>query len=144
MRDTFLKTLKTQGYSLTRQREALYEVLSDGDAFSMNQLVQRLKPVMDRTSVYRGVALFEKIGVINRIQIGWKYKLELSADYAAHHHHAACLQCGKVTVFEENEIFEANITHLADSLGFSLSGHTLELRGTCSECVQTDNRSKAP
>lgn len=133
-KDKYLETLKEHGYSLTAQRKALYDVLASGDTFTMAQLVSRLKVVMDRTSVYRSVALLEKIGVINRIQIGWKYKLELSDDYASHHHHAACMKCGRVVIFEENEKLEADIHSLALSLGFALSGHTLELRGICQEC----------
>ncbi len=134
-KDKFLETLKEHGYSMTKQRKALYDVLASGDTFTMAQLVSGLKVVMDRTSVYRSVALLEKIGVINRIQIGWKYKLELSDDYASHHHHAACMKCGRVVVFEENEKLEADIHSLALSLGFVLSGHTLELRGVCKECA---------
>ncbi len=134
LEEKFADTLKAHGHSLTKPRRALYDVLADGDTFTMAQLVTRLNAVMDRTSVYRSVALLEKIGVINRIQIGWKYKLELSDDYASHHHHAACMKCGRVVVFEENEKLEADIHSLARSLGFILSGHTLELRGVCKEC----------
>ncbi len=132
----FEMKLKQHGLSLTKQRRALYDVLTQDDTFTMAQLVTRLHKVMDRTSVYRSVALFEKVGIINRIQIGWKYKLELSDEYSSHHHHAACMQCGAVVVFEEDDRFESDIKKLALSLGFTLSAHTLELRGLCKSCSE--------
>ncbi len=100
----------------------------------MDQLIRKLRHKMDRASIYRTIELFEKLGIVNRLQIGWKYKLELSETFAGHHHHATCLQCEKVIAFEENPELEAGIHKLAEDLGFKLTSHSLELRGLCKDC----------
>lgn len=127
-------TLKDEGYSLTKARRNVFNALADSDALSMNQLIRKLQHKMDRASVYRTIELFEKLGVVNRLQIGWKYKLELSEAFAGHHHHATCLNCNKVIAFEESQELENGIHDLAEQLGFKLTSHSLELRGLCSSC----------
>jgi Fur family transcriptional regulator, ferric uptake regulator len=130
----FATALKEQGHSLTKTRQQVFNALADSDALSMNQLVRKLQHKMDRASIYRTIELFERLGIVNRLQIGWKYKLELSEEFAGHHHHAACMNCGKVVAFEESPELEADIHDLAKQLGFNLTSHSLELRGLCPEC----------
>ncbi|HTE21496.1 MAG TPA: transcriptional repressor [Candidatus Limnocylindria bacterium] len=131
---TIAVVLKQNGYSLTKTRQQVFNALADSDALSMSQLTRKLQHKMDRASIYRTIDLFEKLGVVNRLQIGWKYKLELSEAFAGHHHHAACMQCGKVTAFEENPELEAGIHALSKELNFQLTSHSLELRGLCPTC----------
>jgi Fur family ferric uptake transcriptional regulator len=80
------------------------------------------------------VELFEKLGIISRLQIGWKYKLELSDLFTEHHHHATCMQCGTVIALEEDESLENGIRLLAKEANFTLTNHSLEIRGLCSSC----------
>lgn len=127
-------TLQDEGYSMTKTRRQVFSALADSDALSMDQLARKLQHKMDRSSIYRTIELFEKLGIVNRLQIGWKYKLELSEAFAGHHHHATCLNCNKVIAFEENPELENDIHDLAENLGFKLTSHTLELRGLCPEC----------
>lgn len=133
---TLSKALKDHNMSLTKQRQHVFNALADSDTLTMAQLIRKVKTKMDRASVYRTVDLFEKLGIINRVQIGWKYKLELSDLFTDHHHHATCIQCGKIVSFEEDFTLENNIYHLANELGFVLSSHSLELRGLCADCKQ--------
>jgi Fur family transcriptional regulator, ferric uptake regulator len=132
------ETLKDGGYSLTNARQQVFNALTDSDTLSMNQLVRKLQHKMDRASVYRTIDLYEKLGIVNRLQIGWKYKLELSQDFADHHHHAACMQCGKVIAFEEAEDLQEQIEQIAKNLHFSVASHSLEIRGLCPTCQSTN------
>lgn len=138
--------LQEEGYSLTKARRNVFNALADSDALSMDQLIRKLQHKMDRSSIYRTIELYEKIGIVNRLQIGWKYKLELSEAFAGHHHHATCLNCNKVIAFEEKQNLESDIHKLAEDLGFKLTSHTLELRGLCPDCrlneVNTENKSE--
>jgi Fur family peroxide stress response transcriptional regulator len=127
-------TLKQHGYSTTKTRQAVFGALIDSGPLTMAQLVNKVHSVADRTSVYRTVGLFEKLGIINRLQIGWKYKLELSDLFTDHHHHATCLQCGTVLSLDENPQLEAKINNLAKSVGFHPTNHSLEIRGLCQDC----------
>lgn len=134
--DLLSQTLKSHGYSLTKPRQEVFAALSDSDALSMRQLVGKLIHKMDRASIYRTIDLFEKLGVVNRLQIGWKYKLELSEAFVEHHHHAACMNCGKVIAFEEEKQLEAQIDKIARDLKFSVASHSLEIRGLCPKCQE--------
>ena len=135
---TLANQLKAHGYSLTKTRQRVFNALADSDTLTMAQLTRKLSRKMDRASIYRTIDLFEKLGIVNRLQIGWKYKLELSENFAGHHHHATCMQCGKVIAFEESVDLEADIMSLANDLNFLTTNHSLELRGLCATC-QTKN-----
>ena len=127
-------TLKDRGYSLTLVRRTVFEILSDHDALSMNELINKVGVAADRASVYRTVQLFELLGIIHRVQIGWKYKLELSDAFVSHHHHLTCLNCGKVIPLDEDAALEKELVKLARQNDFEATGHQLEIRGYCSDC----------
>ena len=90
------KTLKERGQSLTRPRQLVFSALQGKEPQTMHQLVTACAVQIDRASVYRTVAVYERLGIIQRLQIGWKYKLELSDAFQRHHHHLTCLKCGRV------------------------------------------------
>lgn len=131
---TIATVLKKNGYSVTTSRQAVFNALTDTGPITMAQLVNKVRAHADRASVYRAVELFEKLGIVNRLQIGWKYKLELSDLFTEHHHHATCLQCGMVISLEEDESLERGIRKLASDANFVLSSHSLEIRGLCAKC----------
>lgn len=125
--------LKKHGYSSTKQRQTLFDVLAGQEPMSMRELSERAAPNMDRASVYRTVALFEQIGVTRRINIGWKYKIELSDVFAEHHHHLSCLKCKRIVPINKHEL-EAFIDKLAAENNFQPVDHEIEIQGYCSSC----------
>ena len=125
--------LRGQGYSLTAARKAVFTALQGSEPQTIRKLVERC-PTIDRASVYRTVALFEVLDIVQRLQIGWKYKLELSDQYAPHHHHASCMRCGKIFGLPEDTILEERLKQLAANLSFVPQDHQLEIRGLCSVC----------
>lgn len=131
---TIATALKKSGHSVTKSRQAVFNALTDTGPITMAQLVNKVRAHADRASVYRTVELFEKLGIVNRLQIGWKYKLELSDLFTEHHHHATCLQCGTILSLDEDEMLEQGISQLAQSAGFQLTAHSLEIRGICKTC----------
>lgn len=126
--------LKKNGYSVTRPRLVVCELLLDQEPQSMGELAARLDGQLDRASLYRTVDLFEKLGVVQRIYIGWKYKIELSDIFTHHHHHISCLQCGKIVPLQEDEKLEALLTLLAQQQNFTAQSHQLEICGYCQNC----------
>lgn len=128
--------LKQQHYSLTRTREAVFAVLEQSGPLTMHQLTTSL-PDVDRSTVYRTVELFEQLGIAHRIQIGWKYKVELSDAFSHHHHHLACANCGAITALPENTVLEAAIQSLGKEHGFTITDHQLEIQGLCQNCSPT-------
>ena len=124
--------LKAQGLSITKPRRSVFEALLSQEPLTMHELVDRT-PQIDRASVYRTVELFERLGIIQRLTVGWKYKLELSDKFAAHHHHITCTQCGRTVALSEHEL-EQVIDQLATQHGFVATGHQIEIQGTCETC----------
>jgi Fur family ferric uptake transcriptional regulator len=130
--DTFATLLKTSGYSLTAARKRVFTSLVGQEPISMHQLVEQADGI-DRASVYRAVDLFERLGIVQRLHTGWKYKIELTDKFAAHHHHLTCTQCGKTTAMNEREL-ETLIEALATHYGFAPTAHQIEIQGLCADC----------
>ena len=128
------ETLSQNGYSMTGPRKAVLLAMLDREPMTIHELVRSVSGKINRSSVYRTVAVFEKLGIIERLTLGWKYKLELSDKFAAHHHHITCNKCGKVQSFEESPAISYELKQLAQEAGYTESGHQLEIRGICNIC----------
>lgn len=132
----FEKILRDNGYSSTKARGLVFELLSGAsEPWTMHRLIEKTSGKIDRVSVYRTIELFEKLGIAQRINIGWKYKIELSEAFLDHHHHMTCLGCGRVVTVQDEPQFEAMIDRLASDSGFAVKSHQLEIQGHCSTCV---------
>lgn len=125
--------LKDNGLSVTKQRLAVFELLEGREPITMYELYDLARDKLDRASLYRTVSLFEELGIVRRINIGWKYKVELSDKFAEHHHHLACLKCHKVIPINEQEL-EKFISGLAMSYNFEPIEHQVEVQGYCKDC----------
>lgn len=133
--DTLFETiLKENGYSLTKQRKVLFDLLAGQEPLSMHELVVKAAESMDRASVYRTVEVFEKVGIVRRINIGWKYKLELSDKFTEHHHHLTCLSCKHIVPINETAL-ETFIHKLATEYAFKPIEHQIEIQGYCEACT---------
>ena len=113
----------------------LFTALLGEEPMSMHDLVGKVSGV-DRASVYRSVELFERLGIIQRLHTGWKYKLELSDKFSDHHHHLTCSRCGKTITMNEGEL-ELIIRKIAAHHNFQPSSHQIEVQGLCAECRAT-------
>ena len=133
--ETLAEQLKAGGYSLTTARKSIFLCLIGTEPQTMSEIAKAVSGSVDRASVYRTVALFEQLGIVQRLQLGWKYKIELSDSFTAHHHHISCVKCGKVQSFEESTVIAFELKQLASEAGFTETGHQLELRGICSSCT---------
>lgn len=99
----------------------------------MHELVAHC-PDVDRATLYRNIELFEELGIVRRLQIGWKYRLELADSFVHHHHHMTCSACGVVIALAEDSELERRLLSLADGFGFTAQDHQLEIRGLCQAC----------
>ncbi len=126
--------LKNAGFSLTKPRLTVFSALQGTKPKTMRELIYGLEGVIDRASVYRTISLFENLGIVLRIQHGWKYKLELSDNFIPHHHHLTCQLCQRVISFDEPEGFELMIDTIATENGFIPNSHNLEILGYCPQC----------
>lgn len=131
-KETFIELLKQGGARITKARLAVFEQLYNQEPLSMHELVSGSRNV-DRASVYRAVELFEQLGIVQRFHIGWKYKIELTDRFAAHHHHLTCLGCGKTIPINEHAL-EHVVDELAAQHNFIPTTHQIELQGYCVAC----------
>jgi Fur family ferric uptake transcriptional regulator len=130
--DDLRTILKEAGYSMTAARSTVFQALAGRGPQGMRSLVIACRGI-DRASVYRTVELFEKLGIVQRLQQGWKYQLELTDKFTVHHHHITCSRCGTSADLEDREL-EAVIAAMATKRGFLLSGHQVEIQGICRTC----------
>ena len=129
----FKNLLKQNGHFVTKPRLRLFAILQKRPALTMQQLIVLLNR-HDQTTVYRNIDLFEKLGIVNRIRLGWHTKIELSDVFIHHNHHFSCLKCGRVINLPENRIVENQIAQLGASKQFKAMDHQLEIRGLCQTC----------
>jgi len=134
--ELFKKTLVNNGFSLTKTRQNIFTALDAQEPQTMRQLISRVGSDADRASIYRTVSLFEKLGIVQRLQIGWKYKLELTDIFSYHHHHVSCVNCGAVVPLPEDKKLEDTLNSLAKEYGYRAQTHQLEIQGLCKNCQQ--------
>jgi Fur family transcriptional regulator, ferric uptake regulator len=131
----FKKILKDNNFSSTAARSLIFDLLAGAsEPQSMHQLIEGSKGKVDRVSVYRTIELFERLGIVQRLHIGWKYKLELSEMFLDHHHHMTCLGCGCVVPIKDETALEETIERLGKANNFVLKSHQLEIQGYCKTC----------
>lgn len=125
--------LREHGLSITKQRLFVFDLLNGSEPLSMHELYRLAKDKLDRASLYRTIAVFEELGIVQRINIGWKYKVELSDTFAEHHHHLTCVKCHAVIPINEKEL-ESFISGVAASHDFKPIEHQVEVQGYCKAC----------
>lgn len=134
MSSSITKALKDAGQSVTRPRLQVFEALHRADGpVAVSALANTMAAQMDRASVYRTVALFRNLGFIRDVTAGWRPMVELGDRFDPHHHHLTCIDCGKSVVFEDKSL-EDVLVKLAQSQGYLLESHQVELTGRCADC----------
>ena len=132
--DTEIATLlRRNGLSVTKQRLTVFALLEGREPISMYELYELAREQLDRASLYRTIATFEKLGIVRRVNIGWKYKVELNDMFSEHHHHLTCLNCHTVIPMSEDEL-ETFIDTVATRHHFTPIEHEVEIQGYCENC----------
>jgi len=129
----FKTLLKKHGYSITDQRLLVFNLLLGQEPLTMHELIERANNQIDRASIYRIIGLFDQIGITQRLNIGWKYRIELTDKFAQHHHHLSCLSCHRVIPINKDEL-EDFMSQLAAAQKFTPVEHQVEIQGYCSQC----------
>jgi Fur family ferric uptake transcriptional regulator len=137
MKEKITAILREYGHSITKQRLFVFGLLEHGKPLSMAELGELAKNELDRASLYRTIALFEECGIVRRVHLGWKYKIELSDQFTEHHHHLTCLRCHAVIPMSEQEL-EGFIGSVAKRHDFEPLEHQVEIQGYCKGCKAAD------
>ncbi len=133
-----IATCRLRGVQITPLREkalaALWAAARPLGAYELREILTReMERTLAAPSIYRTLEFLCQQGVAARIE-------SLNAYVAcAHpeHDHACvmfvCEQCGRTTEVE-NETLERLLAADAESLGFAIEHHVLELSGSCADC----------
>ena len=127
----------------SEQREAILEVFlrtqSHLSVDDLLQLVQKRRPDVGRTTVYRTLKLLQAAGLATELVLQGETRFE--REYKRRHHdHFICKTCGAIFEFSSDEI-ERIQDEVAADLGFVIDGHRHQIFGYCRACVA---RHRAP
>ena len=91
------------------------------------------RPV-SRASVYRILDELERLGLVQRVEIGQAMvRFERVCDHDEHHHHLVCDECGVVIPFSDPAL-ERAISSLSERVPLKVSEHEIVLHGECRDC----------
>ena len=133
----FQQFISSKGLKTTRQRDVILDAFLSSDRhMSIEDLYLKLRvknPRIGYATVYRTLKLFAESGIAREIQFGdGQTRYEHVAE-GEHHDHLVCTRCGAIIEFE-NETIEKLQSDVADSYGFLIETHKLELYGICAKC----------
>jgi len=134
------RRLISQDQRYTSGRRALVGVLADaGRPLTIPEVLDRSQGVPQSTA-YRNLTVLVEAGVARRVTGSDDHgRFELAEDLTGHHHHhVICTACGTVTDVHVAPRLEQALEAAAEAatadLGFEVSGHTIDLLGTCRLC----------
>lgn len=133
-----LALLRSKGYKLTPQRQAVLHAFSECSDFPTAQqilaAVHKTHPSVSLDTVYRNLALLTKIGIVHEIYrtAGNVYEI---IQPGHHHHHLVCTSCGKTECIDICPM-QDSYTQEAEKKGFLITNHIFEFYGLCKNCRQ--------
>lgn len=126
----------------TRQRRAVHAELSSSTDFrSAQQIHDALRKRGDRVglaTVYRTLQALAEAGEVDVVTHAGETTYR-RCNETGHHHHLVCRQCGR-TVEITGPTVERWAAAVSARHGFRDVDHTLELVGTCADCVVGGHR----
>jgi Fur family ferric uptake transcriptional regulator len=136
----FRRYLKEQGLPVTRQREAIAEVVfSSAEHLSVEEIEGRLRGSANRigkATIYRTLDLLVRARLVVEHDFGEgfkRYEHRFSQDSV--HEHLICMECGTVIEFQSWEVQEVK-TQITQRHGFRPTRHRLEIYGLCRACQE--------
>lgn len=127
--------LTSHGLRPTRQRVAVLSVLAkerdDATAQGIHEALRRSGRRIGLATVYRTLAALSERGVVDELNHHPREACyRLCSD--VHHHHLVCSECHRVVELDCD--LDNWLAGQAAAHGFALSGHTVEVTGTCADC----------
>lgn len=131
------KVLATAGHRVTRQRTTIIDATCQlGGHTTIDEIylaVRRQDRSIDRSTVYRTLALFVDLGLL-LTAVGSENQTTYEIARLASHHHLVCRTCGDELEIDEDALRTLTASIEADH-GFRIETDHLVLFGTCHECL---------
>ena len=122
------------------RRELVKYVFAQHHHFTTEQLLRDLQNAglhISRATVYRTLTKLVDAGLLRKLELGSDTYYDHDYGYPQHEH-LLCEHCKRLIEFQHPAI-EAAIEGICEEHQFQATGHTLIVRGVCSEC----NRARA-
>ena len=131
-----LNQLKAHGLKLTQQRREILKVLREQGPLLAEELCVRVNECskINLSTVYRNLHILLTMGLIQKTHtIGSADAYELVEGDCRHA--LSCLKCGNRIRFSECH-FDRIMQDVEVLTGFKVTGHRLEVLGTCRDCKE--------
>ncbi len=119
----------------TKQKDAIRDALRHCDEFisaqDLHRTLENNGVRIGLATVYRQLNALADSGQADTIRLDGQQLFRLCGD-DRHHHHLVCIRCGKTVEIEPPS--EEWLRGIANSHGFTVESHTVEVFGLCSEC----------
>lgn len=132
----YLEKLRQSGFKTTPRRQEIIKLFINGKShMTPEEVWKKLKKKFARCglpSVYRNLESLVECGILTRIQQFDRkkhYGLCSAAHGDRHHHHIACVQCGKVDKIKDCAVNESKKIN-----GYTVVSHFMQVNGICPRC----------
>lgn len=139
------EALTRAGHRRGGARSAVLQLLNEQtcalSALEIEDILRTRERRVSRASIYRILEELDRLGSVQRVDIGQglvRYE-PLRAD-RGHHHHLVCEECGALQPFSDAEL-ERTIKRLSQRVPLTVSDHEVVLRGACADCESTPPRN---
>lgn len=136
MKKSPVEQILSSGFKLTHQRKLILSLLEESDkhlgADELFHLAKQRDPKISLATVYRTLATFKKIGLIQENALGEDHgHFETVSNKP--HFHFTCSQCGQVIELRSKKISRL-IKELCEEEGVFMESMHLLINGLCPNC----------
>ena len=140
--EEYRKLCRERGLSLTAQRRAILEAVLDSTPTprptrcTRRSAGRRLR--VSRATVFRTLEGLARLGIITKAcHPGSSVRYDGRTDL---HHHLICIACDRVIDFSDKHLDSVPVPDTR-RLGFVVSDLQVQLRGTCRECREQEEKT---
>ncbi|MDK2822942.1 MAG: Fur family transcriptional regulator, ferric uptake regulator [Clostridia bacterium] len=137
--------LKAKDYKMTPQRKVIINAFAENmekhlSAEEVFQIVKTAHPEIGLATVYRTLELLAELQILKKMNFGdGRSRYEFCEEDDHHHHHLICLECEKVTEFED-DLLESLEAIIGKKNGFKVIDHQLKFYGFCKNCQEKKSK----
>lgn len=135
MSKNITELLRGNGFKVTPQRLAVYEVLANTKEHPNAEMIfnslQATYPTMSLATVYKTIDILNEIGLVQILNAGedsFRYDADMS-----NHAHVRCVECGRV-----DDVFDLDAAKVTRDIEagtrYRLTGQQFYFYGVCPEC----------
>ena len=138
MSKNITELLRGNGFKVTPQRLAVYEVLANTKEHPNAEMIfsslQATYPTMSLATVYKTIDILHEIGLVQILNAGedsFRYDADVSE-----HAHIRCVECGRV-----DDVFDLDTAKFNDQIQqntkYRLVGQQFYFYGICADCQKS-------